>query len=390
MVLAITNAYVMPIEGEPFHGTVIAENGLITALGPDVDVPADAEVRDAAGAWLLPGLVDAHSHLGISEEIWGWAGEDTNEMTNPVTASVRALDAINPNDVGFDDALAGGITAVNVLPGSANVIGGLAVALSTYGNYVDDMVLRHPSGLKSALGENPKRVYGKKDKTPSTRLGVAQVMRNAIYKAKDYQAKKDAGENPPYDMDSEHINLVLSGQIPWRQHSHRADDIATAFRVAEEFGYELVIDHGTEGYPIADKFAERNIPVLYGPLMTNRSKVEVQDQSNAAPRIYHEAGVKVSIITDHPVIPTEHLITSVALAVREGLDRVEAMRMVTMNPAEVLGLADQLGSLEVGKRADLALWSGDPLDIMQRVVDVWVGGKHAYTYDHEKRAGRVL
>lgn len=390
MTIAITNAHVVPIEGEPFQGTVLVKDGLIAAAGPSVDVPQDAAVVDAAGQWLLPGLVDGHSHVGMCEEVWGWAGDDTNEMTAAVTAGVMALDAINPEDLGFKDALSGGITTTNVLPGSANVIGGLCVAISTYGRVVDDMVLRQPSGLKAALGENPKRVHGDKGRNPSTRLGIAQVMRESILKAKDYQRKKDNGDNPDYDMASEHINLVLSGQIPLRQHCHRADDAATAFRLAEEFGYKLIIEHGTEGWVIADEFAKRNVPVLYGPLMTNRSKVEVARQSYAAPKIYHEAGVDVSIITDHPVIPTEFLVTSAALAVREGLDRDAAMRMITINPAKVLGLDDKLGSIEVGKRADLALWSNDPLLLESRVLDVWVAGTHAFTFDTDKYEGRII
>lgn len=390
MTIAITNAHVVPIEGEPFQGTVLVKDGLIAAAGPSIDVPQDAAVVDAGGQWLLPGLVDGHSHVGMCEEVWGWAGDDTNEMTAAVTAGVMALDAINPEDLGFQDALSGGITTTNVLPGSANVIGGLCVAISTYGRIVDDMILRQPSGLKAALGENPKRVHGDKGRNPSTRLGIAQVMRESILKAKDYQRKKDKGDNPDYDMASEHINLVLSGQIPLRQHCHRADDAATAFRLAEEFGYELIIEHGTEGWVIADEFAKRNVPVLYGPLMTNRSKVEVARQSYAAPKIYHEAGVDVSIITDHPVIPTEFLVTSAALAVREGLDRDAALRMITINPAKILGLGDKLGSIEVGKRADLALWSNDPLLIESRVLDVWVAGTHAYTFDTDKYEGRII
>lgn len=390
MTIAITNAHVVPIEGEPFKGTVLMKDGLIAAAGPSVDVPAEAAVVDAEGQWLLPGLVDGHSHVGMMEEVWGWAGDDTNEMTAAVTASVRAIDAINPEDLGFQDALAGGITTTNVLPGSANVIGGLCVAISTYGRVIDDMVLRHPSGLKAALGENPKRVHGNKDRSPSTRLGIAQVMREALFKAKDYQRKKDNGDKVDYDMASEHINLMLSGQIPLRQHCHRADDAVTAFRLAEEFGYELIIEHGTEGWVIADEFAKRNVPVLYGPMMTNRSKVEVARQSYAAPKIYHEAGVEVSIMTDHPVIPTEFLITSAALAAREGLDRDAALRMITINPAKVLGLEDKIGSIEVGKRADLALWSHDPMLIESRVLDVWVGGTHAFTFDTENYKGRII
>src|SRR5690606_18435917 len=300
-------------------------------------VPGDAEVVDAAGGWLVPGLVDAHVHLGVWEEGEGWAGQDTNEMTDPVMAAARAIDGINPREQGFDDALMGGVTTVNVNPGSGNPIGGQAVALKTYGRYVDEMVLRSPSGVKSALGENPKRVYGEQQKTPSTRLGVALVLRRAFAAARSYQARVDAADGKPVDTDlvSEILVKVLEGEIPWRQHCHRADDIATALRLADEFGYRLVLAHVTESYLLADLLAERQVLVLYGPLIVSRSKFEVRDRSLRAPGILDGAGVEVSIITDHPVVPIEYLITQAALAVREGMDRDAALRAVTINPARV-------------------------------------------------------
>jgi len=370
---------------------VVVEDGRIAALGPDVAVPEGAEVVDAGGRWLLPGLIDAHVHLGVWEEGEGWAGQDTNEMTDPVMAAARALDGINPREQGFDDALAGGITAVNINPGSGNPIGGLTVAVKTYGRYVDEMVLRSPSGLKAALGENPKRVYGDQKKTPSTRLGVALILRKAFTEARNYQQKAQRSEDP---VESHLVNQalvqVLNREIPWRQHCHRADDIATAIRIAEEFGYQLVLDHGTESYLVADLVAEKGVPVLYGPLIVSRSKVEVRQRTPQAPGILDRAGVKVSIITDHPVVPIEHLITQVALAVKEGMDRDAALRAVTINPAEVMGVADRVGSLAVGKDADLVLWSGDPLELASRTLRVWIEGREVYTYDEEQRRGTVL
>lgn len=390
MILAVTHAHVVPVEGEPFEGTVVVEDGRIRELGPDVTVPDGAEVVDAAGQWLLPGLIDAHVHLGVWEEGEGWAGQDTNEMTNPVMAAARALDAINPRERGFDDALAGGITSVNVNPGSGNPIGGLTVALKTYGRYVDEMVLRSPSGLKAALGENPKRVYGDQKKTPSTRLGVALTLRTAFTEARNHRGKGERAEGPAEEnLVHEALLMVLDRQIPWRQHCHRADDIATAIRIAEEFGYELVLDHGTESYLLADLVAAKGVPVLYGPLIVSRSKVEVRERTPAAPGILDRAGVKVSIITDHPVVPIDHLITQVALAVREGMDRDAALRAVTLNPAEVMGVADRVGSLAPGKDADLVLWSGDPVDVQSRALRVWVSGREVYTYDVEQGRGVV-
>ncbi|MGC5583319.1 amidohydrolase [Ornithinimicrobium sp. W1679] len=392
--LAIVGARVVPVSADPVEdGVVLLREGRIEAVGTreQVPVPGDAEVVDAAGGWLLPGLVDAHVHLGVWEEGEGWAGQDTNEMTDPVMAAARAIDAINPREQGFDDALMGGVTTVNVNPGSGNPIGGQAVALKTYGRYVDEMVLRNPAGVKSALGENPKRVYGEQKKTPSTRLGVALVLRTAFEAARSYRARRDAADGKPVDTDlvSEILVAVLDREIPWRQHCHRADDIATALRLADEFGYELVLDHGTESYLLADVLAERQVPVLYGPLIVSRSKVEVRERSLAAPGILDRAGVPVSIITDHPVVPIEYLITQVALAVREGMGRHAALRAVTLNPARVLGVDDRVGSLDVGKDGDVVLWSGDPLDLQSRVLRTWVDGTEVYSWDAESGAGTV-
>ena len=376
---AITHAHVVPIEGDPFDGTVLVRDGRIAELGPDLAVPAEAEVVDAAGGWLLPGFIDAHVHLGVDEEGEGWAGQDTNEMTDPVMAAARAIDAINPVEVGFDDAIIGGITAVNVNPGSGNPIGGLAVAIRTHGRVVDDMVLRSPSGLKAALGENPKRIYGERKQTPSTRLGVALTIRQAFAKARAWAAKP--ADERDSDLVSEALSRVLEREIPWRQHSHRADDIATALRLAEEFGYELVLDHGTESYLLADRIAEAGVPVLYGPLIVSRSKVEVRHRTPKAPGILTAAGVKVSIITDHPVVPIEFLVDQAALAVKHGMAPADALRAITLNPAEVLGVEDRLGSIEAGKDADLVLWDGDPLDTRNRTQRVWQRGREVMRRD---------
>ncbi len=377
------NAHIVPVAGEPFDGSLVVTEGKIAKLGPKAKAPRGHERIDAEGCWLLPGFIDAHVHLGVHEEGEGWAGADFNEKTDPVTAAVRALDAINPVEVGFDDALAGGVTTVNVNPGSANPIGGLTVAIKTHGAVVDEMVLRSPSGLKAALGENPKRVYGEQNKTPSTRLGTALTLRKAFAEARKW-ADKPADERPA-DLVSEALIQVLNREIPWRQHCHRADDIATAIRIADEFGYELVLDHGTEAYKLADRLAERGIPVLCGPLIVARSKVEVRDRTPRGPGILAKAGVKVSIITDHPVVPIDFLIHQAALAVKEGLDPAEALRAITINPAEVLGVADRVGSLEQGKDADLVLWEGDPLDTRNRALRTWIEGREVLRFDTEAR-----
>lgn len=382
-ITAFTHAHVVPVDGDPFDGTVVVTDGTITALGPDVEIPDGAQTVDAAGKWLLPGFVDAHVHLGVHEEAEGWAGDDTNEKTEPVTAHVRAIDGINPADLGFSDALTGGVTTVNVNPGSANPIGGLSAAIHTAGATVDAMVLKSPAGLKSALGENPKRVYGDQKKMPSTRLGVAAVIRQAFVEATNYRATRDAAGDAfaGRDLKLDALAQVLDREIPWRQHCHRADDIATAVRIADEFGYRLVIDHGTEAHLVADLLAERNVPVLIGPLMTSRSKVELRNRSLRNPGLLAKAGVEISIITDHPVVPIHFLVHQASLAVKEGLDRETALRAITINPARVLGVDDRLGSLTPGKDADLVLWSGDPLDLYSRAEQVWIGGESVYRYE---------
>jgi imidazolonepropionase-like amidohydrolase len=387
--VAIVGGRVVPITGQEIErGTVLIENGRISTVGASVTVPDDAQVVDAEGAWLLPGFIDAHAHVGVSEEAEGWAGQDTNEMTEPVTAQVRAIDAINPADLGFRDAIMGGVLAVNVNPGSGNPIGGQTVALKCWGRTVDQMVLRQPSGMKSALGENPKRVYGEQKKTPSTRLGTAAVIRGALVAAANYLERIDAEQRKPdaerkpveRDLKLEALGLVLRKEIPWRQHCHRADDIATAIRIADEFGYDLVIDHGTEAHLLADLIAARGTPVIIGPLFTSRSKVELRNRSLANPGRLASAGVTIAITTDHPVVPINFLVHQASLAVKDGLDRENALRALTINPARIAGIDARLGSIEPGKDADLVLWSGDPLDVLSRAVRVFIDGAEIYSY----------
>jgi imidazolonepropionase-like amidohydrolase len=396
--VAIAGGYVVPVEGEPIDGgTVLIIDGRIAAVGgPDLKPPPGVDVRDASGRWVLPGLVDAHTHLGAREEGEGWAGHDTNELTGPVQAHVRVLDAINPADEGFRDAIAGGVLAAGVTPGSGNPIGGQTVAIRCWGRTVDDMVLRSPAGMKSALGENPKRVLGERRVNPSSRLGTAAAIRAALIEALGYleKEKDQEGEQPERerpaqsrDLKLEALGRVLRREVPWRQHCHRADDIATALRLADEFGYDLVIDHGTEGYLIADKIAAAGVPVVTGPLITARSKVELRNRTMANPGLLAAAGVTVAIATDHPVVPVHLLILQAALAVREGLDRDTALRAVTITPARIMRVADQVGSLERGKDGDVVIWSGDPFDVMSRVESAYIGGREVYHYDYASRSG---
>lgn len=391
---AITGGYVVPVDGEPIDGgTVLVEDGVIVAVGAaaDVDVPDDAETVDASGTWVLPGFVEAHGHLGVYEEGDGWAGLDVNEMTDPNGARLRALDGINPDDEGFRDALAGGVTTVVVKPGSGNPIGGQTVAVKSWGKTVDDMLVRQPVSVKSALGENPKRVYGDKDKLPSTRLGVAAVIRDALTKAQDYRSARDraAQEDKPFERDNtaEILVKVLDGDLPWCQHCHRADDIATAIRLSEEFGYKLIVNHGTEGHLIADVLAAKGIPVVIGPLIVGRSKVEVRRRSLRNPGILARAGVEIALTTDHPVVPIDFLVHQATFAVKEGLDEETALRSITVNPARIMGLDDRVGALKPGLDADIVLWSGDPLDVMSRAVRVFINGRPVYHFDEQANHG---
>jgi imidazolonepropionase-like amidohydrolase len=391
--IAITGGYVVPIDGSPVDGgTVLLRDGKIAAVeGPGFAVPDGYDVVDATGKWVLPGFVEAHAHVGVHEEAEGWAGDDTNEMTNPVTAQVRALDAINPADLGFRDAIIGGVLSVNVNPGSGNPIGGQTVALKCWGRTVDQMLLREPAGLKSALGENPKRVYGDRKEMPSTRLGTAAVIRAAFVDALNYEQKLNntSAEQPVVarDLKLEALLRVLHKEIPWRQHCHRADDIATAMRIAREFGYNLVIDHGTEAHLLADQIAEAGIPVIIGPLFTSRAKIELRNRSIANPGRLAAAGVEISLTTDHPVVPINFLIHQATLAVKEGLDREVALRSVTINPARVIGCDDRVGSLTPGKDADVVIWSGDPLDVMSRAEIAYLNGREIYRYDYARHEG---
>jgi imidazolonepropionase-like amidohydrolase len=387
-ILAVTGGLVVPVNSDPIPGgTVVVTDGVITAVGgPDTPVPAEAEIVDASGRWVTPGFVEAHGHLGVHEDGEGWSGNDTNEMTDPNGSRFRAIDGIDIEEVGFRDALRGGVTTVVVKPGSGNPIGGRTVAVKTWGGRtVDEQVLALDVSVKSALGENPKRVWGDKGKTPATRLGVASVLRDAFVAAQAYADKRAAaaekGEPFERDLGKETLAAVLSGDLVWDQHCHRHDDIATAIRIAEEFGYTLVVNHGTEAHKIADVLAEKDIPVIFGPLLTSRSKVELRDRAIGNLALIAEAGVKVAITTDHPVVPIDQLRLQAILAVREGLPASTALEALTANPADILRLADRVGALEPGRDGDIVVWTDDPLTVDARVDRVFIEGREVYGPD---------
>jgi imidazolonepropionase-like amidohydrolase len=367
---------------EPVEGIVLVEAGKIVAVG-QVDVPEGAEIIDACGQWVLPGFIDAHTHLGICEEIYRVEGDDCNEMTDPVTPQMRALDGIHPEDEGLLDAVKGGVTTAFTAPGSGNVIGGTGLVIKTTGKVVDKMVVREPAGLKIAFGENPKRVYGDAKKMPMTRMGTSALLRETLVKAQTYLEKLQAGQvdaskRPERDLKMESMIKVLTREIPLRAHAHRADDIMTAVRIASEFNLDLVIEHCTEGHKVAEELAAAGIPAVVGPSMSNRAKVELKDITFKTPGVLAKAGVKIALMTDHPVIPIQFLPICAGLAVREGLTQEEALKAITINAAEILGVQHTVGSLAPGKDADVVIWSGNPLEVMSKPNLVMINGKVVY------------
>jgi len=383
MKLAFINADLWTVShGVIKAGQILLVDGKIAALGKKVNLPKDAQIIDVKGKIITPGLIDSHSHVGVMEESIGWAGDDVNECTDPNTAQVRALDGINPLDKGFEDCLKGGVTTVQVGPGSGNVIGGEMLVIKTAGTIVDHMVVKPLSGMKAALGENPKNVYGNQKKMPSTRMGTAAVLRGALLDAKTYAQKKNDGKDQAFDMRKENLAKVLSREIPMRIHAHRADDIVTAIRIADEFDIEITIEHCTEGDKVAELIAEKKIYVAVGPTLSSKSKVELKDMGYHTPVLLAKAGVPFSIISDHPIIPETYLHIAAGLAVREGLPDDTALKALTEVPAKMLGLSDRMGSLDVGKDADIVVWSEDPFEFMSQVCYtvingsiVWQGGK---------------
>jgi imidazolonepropionase-like amidohydrolase len=348
-VLAIKGGKILTItDGAIEEGTILIDGGKIVDVGADVAVPDGAEVIDASGSVVMPGLVEAHCHIGIWEETIGWAGSDGNERTEPATPHIRALDAIkaNADEKGLEAALKEGVTTAQILPGSANVIGGAGVVVKTAPKKtVDEMVVRSPSGMKIAFGENPQRVYGvEQKKMPSTRMGVAGVLREWLQKAKNY-------------MD---------------------DDVATAVRIAEEFGVEMSWEHATEGHRIADFIAEKGIPAVWGPSLGGRGKWETRERNFETLKKMHDAGVKIAIQTDAAGSNIQFLPVCAGLAVKHGLPREEALKAITINPAEILGVADRVGSIEKGKDADLRILDRDPLDLQSKVKTVIIDGEIVY------------
>ena len=362
--LLIKNGYIKPMVGADLENgcVLIDDNGKIAAVGAVLEAPVGATVIDAEGRLVTPGCVDAHCHIGLDNEGMGWEGMDYNEITDPVTPQMRAIDSINPLDEAFGLALKGGVTAACTGPGSANVLGGTFVAIKLHGKRVDKMIIKNPLAMKCAFGENPKRCYGQgAKKSPMTRMGTAALLRETLFKAKRYLEDKENGKNPGFDMKLEAMIPVMKGEIPLKAHAHRADDILTSIRIAKEFGVKLTLDHCTDGALIADELAEEGLSAFVGPTLGSKSKIELRNKSFTTPAALHEAGVPISIITDAPVIPLQYLPMCAGLAINSGLDYEEGWKAITINPAVQTGIGDRVGSLEPGKDADLVIWTADPM-----------------------------
>jgi imidazolonepropionase-like amidohydrolase len=376
------NATVFPITSRPFKGDVLVSNGKVEKLGENIEDP-DAEIVDLTGKFLFPGFIDAHSHIGLFEEGVGYYYSDGNEATDPVTPHVKALDGFNPQDPAIERALAGGVTSVMIVPGSANPVGGQGSVIKFRSIIVEECVVKDPAGLKMAFGENPKRVYGERKQTPSTRMGTAGVIRDYFTKVKNYMKKKELAQKEgkeftETDLKMEIGEMVLRKKIPARMHAHRADDILTAIRIAEEFGFNLVIEHGTEAYKISKVLAEKKIPVVVGPLLTFRTKLELKDLTMETIAKLLKDGVLIALMCDHPVIPLEFATVQAATAMRYGAKEEDLLKILTVDPAKILGLEDRIGSIEPGKDADLVVWSGHPFDMKSVVERVYIDGVEVF------------
>ena len=386
VLLALTNGRIITITGQVYEkGTILVDGDKISKVGlaTDIQIPSESKVLDLAGKTVVPGFIESHCHVGIAEEVYRVEGDDLNETSNPITPHLRVIDAVYPGDLAFKDASQAGVTTVHILPGSASVIGGTTLTMKTHGMVIDKMAVTPCAGLKVAFGENPKRIYGSQSKMPGTRMATAAMVREQMIKAISYRDKSQKAKSDPdnkfeRDLAMEVLGLVLDGIIPIRAHAHRTDDIMTAIRIAEEFKVRLIIEHGTEGHLIADEIASRNIPVVAGPSFISRAKVELKQRTFETPGILSKKGVKVAIMTDHPVIPINYLPLCAALAVRAGMDYDEALKAITINAAEILGISDRVGSIEEGKDADLVIMDGDPLEIKTKVLEVFINGKTTY------------
>ena len=362
------------------NGYVLIKGKKIIDVGSMEFCPNDERKLNLSGYTVYPGFIDAHCHLGMWSDGAGFEGDDGNEDTDPATPQLRSIDAVNPNDNSFKEALFAGITSVVTGPGSANPVAGQMVAMKTYGSRIDDMVIKAPMAMKFALGENPKNTYHSKDETPTTRMATAAIIREQLLKAERYLRDTNSAENeedePEFDIKSSVLTDVLERKMQAHFHAHRNDDIFTAIRIAKEFGLNAVLIHCTEGHLSPEKLANEHIPAIIGPIIGARTKPELANQRDFNAAVLKKAGVEVAICTDHPEVPIKYLALSAAIAVREGMDHDDAIRAITSVPAKILGLEKLIGSVAPGLDADLVIFKGDPLSVYEKPVAIIAGGKY--------------
>lgn len=374
--ILLKNGKVLTMTGVNYDaGDVLVADGKIRAVGAGLCAPEGAQVIDCTGRTVMPGMIDAHCHIGLSEDGTMYEGEDSNEAVNPVTPHVRAIDGINPADVAIREARLGGVTTVCVGPGNSNVFGGVMSVFKTRGSRIDDMLMKETFAIKAALGEGPKETYAPKKVMPMTRMGIAGLMREHLVRARTYLDKKASGRLDKIDLRYEALGRVLEREIPLVVHANRMDDIYTALRIKREFAIDLVLTQASDAYLMADAIREAGVPVVLASVLTGRLSVEVARMSHRAPVVLEQAGVTYCISTDAPPVPIQFLPTSAASAVREGLDPEAALRAVTITPARVLGIDERVGSLEPGKDADIVVYGGSPFNLMSRIELVMMDGE---------------
>jgi len=380
--LLVQNGLLYTMEDEnPFYGDILIKDGKIEKIANKITADSSMKVIDAKGLNVFPGFIDAHSHIGISEEKISVLGDSCNEGTNPVTPTMRAIDAINPMDSAFHNALAVGITGVMAGPGSANAIGGQFAFIKTYGRCIDDMLVMAPAAIKIAFGENPITNYGTNGQMPATRMAIASLIREELYKAKQYFEEPDKKmQDTEYTMEC--YRDLFEGKIPLKAHAHRVDDIFTAIRIAKEFGLNLTLDHCTEGHLVAEKIAESGFSAIVGPSLSSRSKYEVRELDFKTPGVLRKAGVTVAITCDHPVVRIQYLPLCAGIAAKEGLGEIGALRAITIDAAKIAGVDKRLGSLKEGKDADIVIYEGSPLEIKGTALMTIVDGKIVWKKDN--------
>lgn len=366
--------------GNTFKKDILIENGKIKNIATNIDYEAaDLTSIDLKECYVYPGFIDCHTHMGIIEEGTGKLGMDNNEDSNPVMPELRAIDGINPQDMAFTDAIRHGITCVMSGPGSHNAVGGQNVAIKTVGNIIDKMILKNPLGLKISFGEEPISTYGTKGKCPVTRMATASLIRDLFLRTQDYMQKKDSGTLKERDIKLEAVIPLLKGDLYLRAHAHRADDIITAVRIADEFNIEkLVIEHGTEAHLVMDYLKERSIPVAFGPMLTPRIKMELIKRNYSSALKLVEGGIKIALITDHPYNSIDQLRSVAILATSEGLNPLDSIKAITINPAEMMGCSDRIGKIEAGFDADIVVLDKYALDIMAKVKLTIINGEIVY------------